>query len=578
MTRLTISSHTKEAIKVGMAFVIAYGIALGSGWLNPYWSALAVAMVSLSPPGLSLKKGMLRAAGTIPGCLAAIAIVALAPQERWLFLGFCSVFIFFTSYMMVIDEDKPYFWNVMGFTCLAVAITAIPGDVNDFFQHAIARTIETILGVAVYSLIGIFIWPQKNTGAIKQAYLKLIHSQKLIIANCQQIIEGSPSSLSQVEFGNQQITLLTNFSNATQIESSENIRIFSNRHLLKGMVAIFTVQTECLQKWHASLSMLSHLDLNAVIPRLNEHLSQRIQLFNEIEEIVSNKKCHIELSEIPLVADPAILKTLSHYDRAAISLTLKELKEIDKNLKYTINYLQGLMGLLAANTVEIYPTPSLWQKTIKPTWISICKAFFPPLVLIIGFIIWIYIDTPGHYALFELAAILAMSVSLNQQINLAEILKNFVLLIPICICIYIFILPEITLFAELALVFFIIVSYASYFFTGTGKLVSLMSINNIIVISNQQNYDVAAIFNKGLFMVMAVSLAYIVSYLLQYSSPEKHVQKRVQYFLKKHCGYLLIHSFLPKKINHLFFLYRLSRHLNEIKALPQDIGTWTPSY
>ena len=37
-------TRAKEAIKLGLAMVIAYGIALGMGWLNPYWAAFAVAI------------------------------------------------------------------------------------------------------------------------------------------------------------------------------------------------------------------------------------------------------------------------------------------------------------------------------------------------------------------------------------------------------------------------------------------------------------------------------------------------------------------------------------------------------
>jgi hypothetical protein len=40
---IQLSTKAKEAIKTGLAFTLVYGIALKSGWMNPYWAGFAVA-------------------------------------------------------------------------------------------------------------------------------------------------------------------------------------------------------------------------------------------------------------------------------------------------------------------------------------------------------------------------------------------------------------------------------------------------------------------------------------------------------------------------------------------------------
>jgi len=42
---MTLSTRTKQAIKTGLAVVIAYGVALQVGWEKPYWAAFAVVMI-----------------------------------------------------------------------------------------------------------------------------------------------------------------------------------------------------------------------------------------------------------------------------------------------------------------------------------------------------------------------------------------------------------------------------------------------------------------------------------------------------------------------------------------------------
>ena len=68
---LTLSTKVKEAIKVSLAMVLVYGIALKVNWMNPSWAGLAVAMIALATAGQSIHKGLLRIAGTIPGATVA---------------------------------------------------------------------------------------------------------------------------------------------------------------------------------------------------------------------------------------------------------------------------------------------------------------------------------------------------------------------------------------------------------------------------------------------------------------------------------------------------------------------------
>lgn len=44
---MTLSRKAKESIKTGLAYALAYIIELWTGWLNPFWVALAVAMISV---------------------------------------------------------------------------------------------------------------------------------------------------------------------------------------------------------------------------------------------------------------------------------------------------------------------------------------------------------------------------------------------------------------------------------------------------------------------------------------------------------------------------------------------------
>ena len=173
---MSAEARFKEAVKIALAFAIVYGVALKLSWMNPSWAGFGVAMIALPTAGQSIHKGIDRLAGTIPGCLGALLILGLAPQNRWLFMFLAAGWIFFTVYMMIRSKNHTYFWNVAGFVCLVILLTG-PASADSDFEHAVFRTLETVLGISVYSLISLLVWPLNNVGAIKKAVDNLLNTQ-----------------------------------------------------------------------------------------------------------------------------------------------------------------------------------------------------------------------------------------------------------------------------------------------------------------------------------------------------------------------------------------------------------------
>jgi uncharacterized membrane protein YccC len=167
------TTKLKEAIKTGLAFALVFGLAMQFGWMNPYWAGWAVAVIALPTTGESLRKGVLRVAGTIPGCIAALVINALAPQERWLFLLLTCGWVFLISYLMVSSKKYSYVWVMAAYVCLIILQPNADSSEN-MFQSAVFRTVETAMGVVVYTLIAVLLWPRTNLGAIKKSSADLV--------------------------------------------------------------------------------------------------------------------------------------------------------------------------------------------------------------------------------------------------------------------------------------------------------------------------------------------------------------------------------------------------------------------
>ena len=135
-----LSDRVKTAIKTALATVLAYGVALSMDWGHAYWAAFAVAFCTLSTAGESLNKGLLRLSGTLLGSLAAITLIALFAQDRWLFLIGMTIFTGFCTYMMP-GTSRWYFWNVAGLSVPLIALAGGANPLNDF-QTVITRSEE----------------------------------------------------------------------------------------------------------------------------------------------------------------------------------------------------------------------------------------------------------------------------------------------------------------------------------------------------------------------------------------------------------------------------------------------------
>ncbi len=164
---MSLDTRTKEAIKTALAMTIAYGIALSMDWDRPYWAGFAVAFISLSTVGQSLNKGALRMLGTLMAFVVSLTVIALFAQERWWFMVALSAWVGYCTYMNGGSKHQ-YFWYVAGFASVIICFDA-GTTAADAFGTALLRAEETGLGILVYTLVTILVWPTSTRDELDKA-------------------------------------------------------------------------------------------------------------------------------------------------------------------------------------------------------------------------------------------------------------------------------------------------------------------------------------------------------------------------------------------------------------------------
>ena len=77
----------------------------------------------------------------------------------------------------------PYFWQVCGFVMVIICMDAGPDPVNAF-DTAVLRAQQTGLGILVYSLVAIFLWPSSSRAGFYAAAGDLASTQHQLYQAC----------------------------------------------------------------------------------------------------------------------------------------------------------------------------------------------------------------------------------------------------------------------------------------------------------------------------------------------------------------------------------------------------------
>ncbi|MEK6250255.1 MAG: FUSC family protein, partial [Planctomycetales bacterium] len=150
----------QDALKLSVSLVLFYWLALSSNWQLAKYGALAIVLISLGPTDASLRKGLLRIAGTTVGIAVGFFLAAAFAQDRWATMLFIASYVVATSYFML-GSRYAYAWFVAGFVP-AIVWSDTYMKVDQVFYFGTFRYQETVIGVAIYALVCMVLWPRDS--------------------------------------------------------------------------------------------------------------------------------------------------------------------------------------------------------------------------------------------------------------------------------------------------------------------------------------------------------------------------------------------------------------------------------
>jgi uncharacterized membrane protein YccC len=572
---ISLSTRAKEAIKTGLAMTIAYGIALSMNWEKPYWAGFAVAMISLATAGQSLNKGALRMAGTLATTAVALVLIALFAQDRWLFVLFLSLYVGICTYMMGGAKHK-YFWHVCGFVCAVICMSAGPNSTKAF-ETAVLRAQETGLGILVYSIISILIWPVTSRADFEVAAGKLLSTQKQLLRSYIDLVSGRRKAGQAKALRAQEVQEMTRFGQLLDAAETDTYEVWEVRRQWRRYQIHTAELTETMNRWRVSFEEVKALDLSRLLPNIVAFGAELEERLAQIGLMLTDQSPERHPAAMDLDLDTTEVKTHSHFHKAALAVTHSRLQHLERITRSMFDSLSDIKGFgQSVSEADIAPRP---RGIFVPDPDRMMWAIRVMVTIWLAYLGVIYInDFPGGAGFVSMTVPFAMAMATMPQVPIKLLFMPTAMSVIFAGLVHIFVMPQLSSFLGLGLLIFATTFAICYLFAtprqALGRALGLAMFVTIASISNEQAYSFLKVANTALMWAL-LFLILIMTARVPFSFRPEHAFLRLLGRFFRSCEYLMSTMQRdPQQVVKRLDRWNEAFHAREVSTLPRKLMVW----
>jgi len=567
-----LSPKAKEAIKVALAYCIVNIIALKLDWMNPYWAGFAVAQIALFPGGQSLRMGGLRIVGVILAMFACLLIYTIAPQDRWMFISLAAMWMMFTTYMMIKDQKHSYLWNVAGFA--AVAMWAIVADTSvDVFHAALYRAIETIMGIVVYTLVTVFIWPDSNVSTLKKLSVGLTSAQAKILGLVSSSTITPEVKKTLKATAAQELQFLGGLKQAFFAKGAETYEVQQSIGFWQEYHSLSVQLAQSFNRLNNGFSGLENIDIDKIVPGLDQYRQEIIRRLESARDIISDGAGEYKTEFVNLDINEAYLQSLAPFDTLAFTSSRQELEKAEILSRKILECAHNIVDESVSREVAAPEKQQSIYERLIPDLDHLRSLGFIGVLTFLAACVWIFFDPPGHRYWLLLPPTVGMMVAVMPQMKTNAMVIPAFFLLSFFLMIYVFVMPGLTSIAQLSALYFICIFCIFYFLSGVYQVVAVIGVVSKLMANNEQVYNFAGAANMVIWSVSCYAFIYILSYMLNSPRPQRALARLTRrYFRSAEC---LMSEMRHNEKPGVIRKFKIAFHRYEIRTLPLKIKSWS---
>jgi hypothetical protein len=487
-----------------------------------------------------------------------------------------SAWVGYCTYMMG-GAKHQYFWNVCGFVSVIICMSGGPDSVNAF-NIAMLRTQQTGLGILVYSLVALFLWPSSSRTGFHTAAGKLASTQHQLYQAYLAQMNNKDSGGEPQTLRTQMVQVQTQFSQLLDAAEMDTYEVWEMRQQWRQYQRQTTDFIATMEGWHENFTELQVLDIQNLLPNLMTFSAELDVRFTQIERMLADQPPEQQPASIDLDLDETGVRALSHFHRAALAVTRTRLLHLDaltRSLFDTVSDIKGFGRLDGLSDV----TPQMRAGfVLDPDRLTSSVRIMTTLWL--AYLAVIYIpDLPGSAGFVTMAGPFGMIMAGTPQLSIKMLIRPIAVGVLFGAFIHIFVMPQLSSFIELGLLIFAVTFCICYLFAAPkqilSKLFGLAMFLAIAGIVNEQTYSFLSVATTSLMFVLIFLLLAITSNIPFSARPEQAFLRLLGRYFRS-CEYLMFTTHWdPKQNKTLFERWKKNFHTHELSTLPTKLGGWT---
>jgi hypothetical protein len=337
----------------------------------------------------------------------------------------------------------------------------------------------------------------------------------------------------------QALRLLDQVGQLLNAAESDSYAVWEVRHSWRRFHDQATALMETLGHWRTSLPEVESLDHARLLTNLDDLWSELDLRFTQIERMLGGQAPERMPLAVTLEVDKARLANLTRFQTAALAVTQGHLERLEALSRSFFDCVRDLRGYGA-------PTSKAFSKKLPRGELAIdldrLQGVISVLVMLwSSFLIWVYVDPPGHASFVTLSTVYVMAMvrtgGNRWRFGLWMVIGSVAAGIP-----YVFIMPHLSRFSELGLMIFAISFAIGYLLSkpsqGDAKMGLLIQFVISISVQNEQTYSFASYANSLAMTGLVVALLLATAYIPFSPRPEKVFLRLYRRFFR-HAEFLL---------------------------------------
>ena len=532
----TSSAKLKFATKTAISLTLAYMLPMAFGWPQPQTAAITVMLIAAT--GMlseSLQKGVLRVMGTVLGAVLGLSLIALFPQDRLLYLLCVSLVVSTLLYLYNAYQGDS---TVFMLAAMVVMMVFNGGDAEGAFLYGVDRTLLTAFGVLVYTVVASLLWPVQAQDNTRELAAEVAKSHRLAFA---QLVSGGTVEAQPLQ------TLLTKneeFQSHFVAVRNDAEKIVNYQAEWDAIATCYETLDElllpALQARHLEKSVYARHILNYDLVLANIQT-----MFAAIENSWQLPEHRPQLTVIAPDFPVDNLQEESHFTVAALVSRADLLGKLQKEL---LHQWQAINSLLFDES-GFTPTG---EYRGKPSFIWLDRENFKTAIRVftsfwLATALWLHFNPPGGFMFVTLSTALVVLVSytpIAPKLLYILFTLGFLFAVPA----YLFLLPQMSHWLELAAFLFTYAFIGFYVFAGPISIFFLLGLMTL-GIQNTMNYNFNVLLIVILLLYMVCTSLLVTVHFPFTSQPQKlFVSFRRRFFTT--CEKIIAQVSTPSRFGH----------------------------